>query len=49
MKLNIDKSKPMLFNPCKTFDFKPNIELSNKKLDLVEKTNLLGIMVSSDM
>ena len=30
-------------------DFKPNIELSNKKLDLVEKTNLLGIMVSSDL
>ena len=39
----------MLFNPCKSLDFEPNVELSDKKLDLVEKTKLLGIMVSSDL
>ena len=49
MKLNSDKSKVMLFNPCKTLDFSPKIELSNKELDVVEKTKLLGIMISSDL
>ena len=49
MKLNIEKSKVMLFNPCRTLDFEPKIELSNKELNMVEKTKLLGIMVSSDL
>ena len=49
MKLNSDKSEVMLFSPCKTLDFSPKIKLSNKELDLVEKTKLLGIMISSDL
>ena len=49
MKLNIEKSKMMLFNPCRNLDFEPKIELSNKELNMVEKTKLLGIMVSSDL
>ena len=39
----------MLFNPCKTLDFSPKIQLSNKELDLVEKTKLLEIKIYSDL
>ena len=49
MKLNIDKTKLMLFNTCKNKDFMPDFELGSKKLDLVEKAKLLGVVVSSDL
>ena len=49
MKLNIDKTKLMLFNTCKNKDFIPNFELGSIKLDLVEKAKLLGVIVSSDL
>ena len=49
MKLNIDKTNLMLFNTCKNKDFIPNFEFGSKKLDLVEKAKLLGVVVSSDL
>ena len=49
MKINIKKSKVMLFNPCTSIDFMPKIELENIELDLVEEMRLLGVVIQSNM
>ena len=49
MKINLEKSKIMLFNPCNSIDFMPKIELDGCELDLVEKFKLLGIVIRSDL
>ena len=49
MRINLDKSKIMLFNPCKAIDFMPKIELDGCELDLVEQIKLLGIVIRSDL
>ena len=35
MKLNFKKPKLMLFNPCKSKDFLPHLEVDGNKIDLV--------------
>ena len=47
MKLNIPKTKLMLFNPCKTKDFMPEMVVEEKRIDMVEHTKLLGAILSS--
>ena len=49
MKLNYKKTKLMLFNPCWSVDFMPEIELDNNQLELVEEMRLLGMIIQSDM
>ena len=49
MKLNVAKTKLMLFNPCKSKDFMPEINIDNTRLDLVEKTKLLGVVLTSNL
>ena len=49
MKLNLQKTKLMLFNPCSSKDFMPEIKINNTRIDLVEKIKLLGVVVTSDL
>ena len=49
MKLNAAKTKLMLFNPSKTYDFMPDMMINNTELELVEETKLLGVVVNSDL
>ena len=49
MKLNFQKTKLMLFNPCWSVDFMPEIELGNQQLVLVEEMRLLGVILRSDL
>ena len=49
MKLNLDKTKLMLFNTCTSRDFMPEIVVNNTRLDLVEQSKLLGVIITSDL
>ena len=49
MKINLKKTKTMLFNPCTSVDFMPEIRLGTHQLEVVEELRLLGIIVRSDM
>ena len=49
MKLNIQKTKLMLFNPCKTKDFMPEFSVNQNRVELIEQTKLLGVILSSDL
>ena len=49
MKLNIPKTKLMLFNPCRAKDFMPEMEIENTRIDLVEQTKLLGVILTSNL
>ena len=49
MKINNQKTKVMLFNPCKKMDFEPSIKLGDTVLEYVEKVKLLGITLTSDL
>ena len=39
----------MLFHPCKTRDFKLDIKLKGARIDVVEQTKLLGLIISSNL
>ena len=49
IKLNHKNTKLMLFNPCKSRDFLPIIELDGHELEVVETTKLLGVVLTSDL
>ena len=49
MKMNYSKTKRMIFNPCKSKDFMPVMELGGQQLELVEQTRLLGLTIRSDL
>ena len=49
MKLNFKKTSLAVFNPCKSFDFRPNFELAGNELDVVEEFKLLGTVISTDL
>lgn len=49
MKLNPNKTKLMLFNPAKAYDFMPAFPIGSGEIQLIEKTKLLGLVISSDM
>ena len=49
MKLNMNKTKLMLFNPCKEKDFMPEMSLEGSRIDLVENIKLLGVVLSSNL
>ena len=49
MKLNLKKTKLMLFNPCRVRDFMPEFHVDEARIDLVEETKLLGVIIRSDL
>ena len=49
MKINLKKTKLMVFNPCKSLDFLPEMELNGQVLEVVNQMKLLGIVISSDL
>ena len=49
MKLNVPKTKLMLFNPCRTKDFMPEMKLNGTRIDLVEQSKLLGVNLTSNL
>ena len=49
MKINFNKTKMMLFNPCTSVDFMPNFEIGGHEIELVEEMRLLGLVITPDM
>ena len=50
MRINESKSKIMLFNRSKKFDFPPEYSFSNgQNLEVLEEMKLLGIVLTSDL
>ena len=51
IKINVNKTKIMLFNTSKSYDFPPELSLptSSTYLHVVEQTRLLGLQISTDL
>ena len=49
MKVNAKKTKLMLFNPAKSMDFMPQLNLDGQDINLVEETKVLGLVIRSDL
>ena len=49
MKINLKKTKAMLFNPCTSIDFVPELVIDDQEIEVVEEMRLLGIIITSDM
>ena len=49
MEINTKKTKVILFNPHKSLDFLPKIEVNGAVLEVVEEVKLLGIIITSDL
>ena len=50
MKINSDKSKCMIFNTARKFDFKPELYFNRDEvIKLVESTKLLGVEIQSNL
>ena len=49
MNLNPDKMNMILFNNSKTMDFMPEFYIGDQEIKFVEKLNLLGVTMTSDL
>ena len=49
MKINQNKTKLMLFNPCKIYEFQPDMYIDGVKIEVVKERKLLGVMISDDL
>ena len=49
MKINYKKTKVIVFNPCTSIDFMPELTLDNNELEAVDEISLLGLILRSDM
>ena len=49
MKINQSKSKFILFNPTKSYDFTPEFKLEDTPLETVESMKLLGLVIANDL
>ena len=49
MELNAKKSKTILFNFSKNHQFATNLKLKNQKLEMINETKLLGLIITSDL
>ena len=49
MKINVGKTKFMVFNPCRTKDFLPMKELEGSEIEMVESAKLLGLSITSNL
>ena len=49
MKLNVKKTKSMIFNFTKNLQFTTNLEVNNEPIEVVEETKLLGTYITKDL
>ena len=49
MKINYKKTKAMVFNPCTSIDFSPEITIDKNDIEVVDEIRLLGLIIQSDM
>ena len=49
MKLNLSKTKFMLFNPTKNYDFIPDLTVDNINLESLDEMKLLGLKIRNDL
>ena len=49
MKINVKKTKLMIFNPCTSVDFMPDFKIDGQDIELVEEIRLLGLIITTDM
>ena len=49
MKINYKKTKVMVFNKCKKWDFMPELEVEGNRLELEEEMRILGLVLRSDL
>ena len=49
MKVNFNKTKIMIFNPCRSKKFTPNFSINGSALEVVSETKLLGLNITSDL
>ena len=49
MVLNPKKTKLILFNPAKSYDFMPSFRINHDEIELVEESKLLGLVIRSDL
>ena len=49
MKINFSKTKFMLFNPTKIYDFIPQCQIEGFDIETVEQMKLLGITIRNDL
>ena len=49
MKINIEKTKFMLFNTARKWDFTPKFEIEGKEIETVEQLKLLGVQITHDL
>ena len=49
MELNAKKTKSMVFNFTKRYQFTTDLLLKNEKIEIVEQTKLLGLILTSDL
>ena len=49
MRINHNKSKVMLFNPCHMLDFMPEVTLEDQQLEVVNEIRLLGLIIRKDL
>ena len=49
MRINCSKTKLMLFNKSRTADIQPELYVNETRIDMVEETKLLGVVLTSDL
>ena len=49
MKINYEKTKVIVFNPCTKTDFLPEITVDNHELEAVDEIRLLGMIIRADL
>ena len=49
MKLNEGKTKQMIFNFTNNTQFSTRIKLNNKNIEIINKTKLLGLVITNDL
>ena len=49
MKLNLSKTKTMIFNNTKKFQFSTRLHLENENIEVINSTKLLGTIISNDL
>ena len=49
MKLNLSKTKFMLFNPTKNYDFVPDLKIDDVELETLDEMKLLGLTIRNDL
>ena len=49
MMLNLDKTKTMIINYTDNYKFTTNLHLSDKNIEVVSKTKLLGVILTNDL